>query len=386
MSAVEVGRAVTVAVSATSANLGPGFDCLGLALDWREQVDLAVLQSGFEIEVSGEGADRIPRDESHLIIRSALVGLADLGTRCPDYAWPGTTPSRTAAAWGPPPRRSWPAWSWRPAGRRGSGPSLGAATPTPSRATRTTWQPRRTAGWSWRTRARTGSRPSRPGCIRRSVPPCSSPTGRWRRRGPRAPARTGSPRRRRRERRPGRPAGARAGRRTRPAVGRHAGLAAPALPGTGHAAVVRPGHRVTRRGFRRGDQRGRTVGPRPRPSHPARRPRRSRHAVSGCGGAAPEPARQSWKPITTGILAGVLASSAGHLSRQRRPAGSRDHQPLPAADVGKRQGRGATRTRTSRHHLHTASRRNASRPTAHQNHPRSRRSASSPQATRCPSY
>ena len=81
--AVEVGRAVTVAVSATSANLGPGFDCLGLALDWREQVDLTVLPSGFVIEVSGEGADRIPRDESHLIIRSALVGLADLGVCVP---------------------------------------------------------------------------------------------------------------------------------------------------------------------------------------------------------------------------------------------------------------------------------------------------------------
>ena len=81
--AVEVGRAVTVAVSATSANLGPGFDCLGLALDWREQVDLTVLESGFVIEVSGEGADRIPRDESHLIIRSALVGLADLGVHVP---------------------------------------------------------------------------------------------------------------------------------------------------------------------------------------------------------------------------------------------------------------------------------------------------------------
>jgi homoserine kinase len=81
--AVEVGRKVTVAVSATSANLGPGFDCLGLALDWREQVDLTVEESGFVIEVSGEGADRIPRDESHLIIRSALVGLADLGVRVP---------------------------------------------------------------------------------------------------------------------------------------------------------------------------------------------------------------------------------------------------------------------------------------------------------------
>ena len=70
-------------MSATSANLGPGFDCLGLALDWQEQVDLTVLESGFLIEVSGEGADRIPRDESHLIIRSALVGLADLGVRVP---------------------------------------------------------------------------------------------------------------------------------------------------------------------------------------------------------------------------------------------------------------------------------------------------------------
>ncbi len=80
---VETGRAVTVAVSATSANLGPGFDCLGLALDWREQVDLTVVESGFVIDVSGEGADRIPRDESHLIIRSTLVGLADLGACVP---------------------------------------------------------------------------------------------------------------------------------------------------------------------------------------------------------------------------------------------------------------------------------------------------------------
>ena len=80
---VEVGRSVTVAVSATSANLGPGFDCLGLALDWREQVDLTVVESGFVIDVSGEGADRIPRDESHLIIRATLVGLADLGACVP---------------------------------------------------------------------------------------------------------------------------------------------------------------------------------------------------------------------------------------------------------------------------------------------------------------
>ncbi len=70
-------------VPATSAHLGPGFDCFGLALDWRERVNLAVIEQGYQIEVSGEGAAELPRDESHLIIRSALVGLADLGIRAP---------------------------------------------------------------------------------------------------------------------------------------------------------------------------------------------------------------------------------------------------------------------------------------------------------------
>jgi homoserine kinase len=75
------GSGVVVEVPATSANLGPGFDCFGLALDWRERIELVALDSGYLIEVSGEGAAEIPRDESHLIIRSALVALADLGVR-----------------------------------------------------------------------------------------------------------------------------------------------------------------------------------------------------------------------------------------------------------------------------------------------------------------
>ena len=78
-----VGLAVTVQVPATAANLGPGFDCFGLALDWYDRVQLEVLDAGYSIEVSGEGTEAIPRDESHLIIRSALVGLADLGVRAP---------------------------------------------------------------------------------------------------------------------------------------------------------------------------------------------------------------------------------------------------------------------------------------------------------------
>ena len=77
------GRTVTVEVPATSANVGPGFDCFGLALDWRERVKLAVIGDGYRIEVSGEGAAELPRDESHLIIRAVLVGLADLGVQAP---------------------------------------------------------------------------------------------------------------------------------------------------------------------------------------------------------------------------------------------------------------------------------------------------------------
>ena len=72
------GRSATVDVPATSANLGPGFDCFGLALDWRDEVRLEVTESGFIAEVTGEGAGELPTDERHLIVASALRGLADL--------------------------------------------------------------------------------------------------------------------------------------------------------------------------------------------------------------------------------------------------------------------------------------------------------------------
>ncbi|GAA1436544.1 homoserine kinase [Microlunatus lacustris] len=83
MSSLAPGRRVTVEVPATSANLGPGFDCFGLALSWREQVELTVTDGGFVVEATGEGADAVPRDASHLILRSALRGLADLGHDVP---------------------------------------------------------------------------------------------------------------------------------------------------------------------------------------------------------------------------------------------------------------------------------------------------------------
>jgi homoserine kinase len=80
---------VTVTVPATSANLGPGFDSLGLALDLRDEVRVRVVANDgppVTVEVEGEGAATLPRDESHLVVRSALAAFADLGVHAPRLA------------------------------------------------------------------------------------------------------------------------------------------------------------------------------------------------------------------------------------------------------------------------------------------------------------
>lgn len=62
---------VTVKVPATTANLGPGFDCLGLALGLYNYVTFRTIEAGLTIEVEGEGAGRIPTDESNLVVQAA---------------------------------------------------------------------------------------------------------------------------------------------------------------------------------------------------------------------------------------------------------------------------------------------------------------------------
>lgn len=62
---------VTVSVPATTANLGPGFDCLGLALDLCNQVTFVEVGSSITVEVSGEGADTLPVDSSNLVVQAA---------------------------------------------------------------------------------------------------------------------------------------------------------------------------------------------------------------------------------------------------------------------------------------------------------------------------
>jgi homoserine kinase len=70
---------VTVRVPATSANLGPAFDCAGLALTCYDELDFAVQGSGLTVEVSGVGAGELPADESHLVARAFRAACAELG-------------------------------------------------------------------------------------------------------------------------------------------------------------------------------------------------------------------------------------------------------------------------------------------------------------------
>jgi homoserine kinase len=65
---------VTVTIPATSANLGPGFDCLGLALSLYHTVTFTITEtSGLKITASGEDTHKIPTDESNLIWQCARL-------------------------------------------------------------------------------------------------------------------------------------------------------------------------------------------------------------------------------------------------------------------------------------------------------------------------
>jgi homoserine kinase len=66
-------KTVTVHVPATTANLGPGFDTLGLALDlWNEAEFSQTDRGGIALSVSGEGEQKLPTDETNAIAAAAL--------------------------------------------------------------------------------------------------------------------------------------------------------------------------------------------------------------------------------------------------------------------------------------------------------------------------
>lgn len=75
---------VTIRVPATTANIGPGFDCLGLALDlWNETV-FSVEGSVLEIIVEGEGVGQVSLDETNLIYQSFCQAYVIQGKKVPN--------------------------------------------------------------------------------------------------------------------------------------------------------------------------------------------------------------------------------------------------------------------------------------------------------------
>lgn len=77
---------ITVKVPASSANLGPGFDTLGLALALYDTVELKVTDAGLKIEVIDAGAggvEDVPTDESNLVMRAFRRGCEHVGVRPP---------------------------------------------------------------------------------------------------------------------------------------------------------------------------------------------------------------------------------------------------------------------------------------------------------------
>ncbi len=77
------GRRAVARVPATSANLGPGFDAFGLCLGLYDDLAVTTTASGLAIEISGEGAERVPTDEHHLVVRALRATFDTMGVDQP---------------------------------------------------------------------------------------------------------------------------------------------------------------------------------------------------------------------------------------------------------------------------------------------------------------
>jgi homoserine kinase len=65
-----IQRTAKVRTPATTSNLGPGFDALGLALNLWNSFEVSEIPAGFDIRASGRGSDQIPRGEDNLVVRA----------------------------------------------------------------------------------------------------------------------------------------------------------------------------------------------------------------------------------------------------------------------------------------------------------------------------
>ena len=75
-------QSVTIKIPATSANMGPGFDCLGIALDIWNVVSVELGARG--VDISGYGEDDLPHDSSNMVLASAERVFRELGEPVPE--------------------------------------------------------------------------------------------------------------------------------------------------------------------------------------------------------------------------------------------------------------------------------------------------------------
>jgi homoserine kinase len=74
-------REIRLSVPASTANLGPGFDSLGMALELRNTLEMRVIEEGLVVEVEGEGVDELPRDGGNLMVKVARAIFERVGRR-----------------------------------------------------------------------------------------------------------------------------------------------------------------------------------------------------------------------------------------------------------------------------------------------------------------
>ncbi|WP_447004052.1 homoserine kinase [Saccharothrix isguenensis] len=72
-----------MAVPASTANLGSGFDALGMALALHDELEFEAIPAGLVIRVSGEGSSDVPTDEGHLVVRAFRAACELVGAEVP---------------------------------------------------------------------------------------------------------------------------------------------------------------------------------------------------------------------------------------------------------------------------------------------------------------
>ncbi len=71
-----------ISVPASSANIGPGFDTLAIALDLRDHYAAQILDDPiFDVDVTGEGAEDVKKDKNHLVIKAMMKGFDFMGAK-----------------------------------------------------------------------------------------------------------------------------------------------------------------------------------------------------------------------------------------------------------------------------------------------------------------